>query len=204
MLGTGDGLRGPNLGESAECTYQNLGSVTQSERTGRGAAQNREPPDDPSLEQLAVGMESPNVAAVEAANIADIADGLAVPRGGVRVPRTIHIPLATYIVKTLGLESLDEFIAMGAESAAATLTSLDEDYPAPFVTCLRSWIMAPATKEVRSTDNRSRMGRVALRSMEKAAVDSADSDGDESVMGGYEEQVTIGPRRALPSVSGRQ
>ena len=30
MLGTGDGLRGPNLGESAECTYQNLGSVTQS------------------------------------------------------------------------------------------------------------------------------------------------------------------------------
>ena len=127
-------------------------------------------------------MDSPGVS-IDAANIADIVEGLAVPRGGVRVPRPIHLPLATYIVKTLGLESLDEFIAMGAESAAAALSSLDEDYPAPFVTCLRSWIMAPATKEVRSSDIRSRMGRVAFRSMEKAAVDSAESDGDESVMG---------------------
>ena len=110
-------------------------------------------------------MDSPGVA-VDAANIVDIVEGLAVPRGGVRVPRPIHLPLATYIVKTLGLESLDEFIAMGAEGAAATLSALDEDYPAPFVTCLRSWVMAPAAKEVKSTDCRPRMGRVAFRSLE--------------------------------------
>ena len=98
-------------------------------------------------------MDSPGVA-VDAANIVDIVEGLAVPRGGVRVPRPIHLPLATYIVKTLGLESLDEFIAMGAEGAAATLSALDEDYPAPFVTCLRSWVMAPAAKDVKSWPHR--------------------------------------------------
>ena len=71
-------------------------------------------------------MDSPGVA-IDAANIGDIVEGLAVPRGGVRVPRPIHLPLATYIVKTLGSESLDEFIAMGAEGAAATLSALEED-----------------------------------------------------------------------------
>ena len=48
-------------------------------------------------------MDSPGVA-VDAANIVDIVEGLAVPRGGVRVPRPIHLPLATYIVKSYGAE----------------------------------------------------------------------------------------------------
>ena len=64
----------------------------------------------------------------------------------------------------------------------ACVSSLEDEYPAPYLVALRSLMMASPTASKPVAVNPPRMSRVGFKTMEKVAVDSEDSDGDESVM----------------------
>ena len=129
-----------------------------------------------------VAMGDAAEALLVAAAVRDLTVALSLPPGGVKIPRPLVEPLAEYVVTTLKLESVDEFISMGPESAVSCVSSLEDEYPAPYLVALRSWMIASPTAAKSVAASRPRMSRVGFKTMEKVAVDSEDSDGDESVM----------------------
>ena len=113
-----------------------------------------------------VAMGDAAEALLVAAAVKDLTVALSLPRGGVKIPRPLVEPLAEYVVTTLKLESVDEFISLGPESAVSCVSSLDDEYLALYLVALRSWMMASPTASKPVAASRPRISRVGFKTME--------------------------------------